>query len=129
MGELIAALVVLFVPAADRCDVLAAVDVVRAHAWAEADTAMLSSLYADDAGASDVAHLMAWRDRGITVRGARTIRASCHATGSGLEVVERLGPMVAVLPDGSRRALPAGGWNRRTIELVHDGRWRIARVR
>lgn len=130
MGELIAAFAMLFAPVGP-CDALEALDVVRERAWSTGDVALLAGLYQGRAGAADVASLTAWDARGVTVQGARVVRASCRPTREGVdvvEVVERLGPMVAVLPDGSRRALPADGWDRRTVALVHAGRWRIATV-
>ncbi len=127
MGELIAAFAMLFAPVGP-CDALEALDVVREHAWSTGDVALLADLYQGRAGAADVASLTAWDARGVTVQGARVVRASCRPTRDGVEVVERLGPMVAVLPDGSRRALPTDGWDRRTVALVHAGRWRIAAV-
>lgn len=130
MGELITALVLLLAPRADRCEVLAALDVVRASAWASGDEVGLSRVYARGAGATDVATLRSWRARGIAVRGMRTVRATCTPAGaSRVEVVERLGPAVAVLADGTHRALPQDGWDRRVIELEQlGGRWRIVSV-
>lgn len=131
MGELIAALVALVVPATGRCDALSALDVVRAMAWTSSDEVLLGRIYGPEAGRDDVARLRAWRERGIVVEGTRTLRASCREIGaSSVEVVERLGPTVAVLADGSRRTLPAGGWNRRIVTIGSaDGAWRILRVR
>ena len=131
MGELIAALVALLVPRADRCEVLQALDVVRAAAWASGDDRRLEEVYAPGAGVPDVDRLRRWRERGIEVRGMRPVRSSCRPVGaSDVEVVERLGPSVAVLADGTRRALPQDGWDRRVVRLEHvDGRWRIAAVR
>ncbi|WP_146825085.1 hypothetical protein [Aeromicrobium flavum] len=130
MGELIAALVALVLPATGRCDALAALDVVRAAAWTSGDERMLSHVYGPEAGRTDLARLDAWRERGVRLEGARTVRASCHDGGAGgVEVVERLGPTVAVLPDGGHRTLPADGWSRRVVTLEREqGRWRIARV-
>ncbi|MCL3836697.1 hypothetical protein [Aeromicrobium duanguangcaii] len=130
MGEWIAALVALVVPGTGGCDALAALDVVRTTAWTTGDDRLLAEVYGDGAGRPDIERLRAWRERGITVEGARTIRASCRDRGpGGVEVVERLGPTVAVMPDGSRRTLPADGWSRRTVTLDREGgRWRIVRV-
>ncbi|MBC9225501.1 hypothetical protein GL325_04110 [Aeromicrobium sp. 636] len=130
MGELIAALVALVVPGTGGCDALTALDTVRTAAWTTADEGLLSGIYGSDAGRADVERLRAWHERGVTVEGARTIRASCRDRGAaGIEVVERLGPTVAVLPDGARRRLPADGWSRRTVDLEREGgRWRIVRV-
>jgi hypothetical protein len=130
MGELIAALVALVLPSTGGCDALAALDVVRTAAWTSGDERMLAGAYAAGTGDGDVARLRAWRQRGITVEGARTVRGSCHGAGaSGVEVVERLGPTVAVLPDGNRRTLPTDGWSRRLVTLEREGgRWRIAGV-
>lgn len=130
MGELIAALVALMVPRADRCETVAALDVVRAAAWTTADVTSLERVYARGAGEWDVARLRQWRERGVAVQGMRTLRARCRPLGAAsVEVVERLGPTVALLPDGSRRALPEDAWDRRVIDLeVVDGRWRIAAV-
>ncbi|MFO6454059.1 MULTISPECIES: hypothetical protein [unclassified Aeromicrobium] len=131
MGELIAALVALAVPSTARCDALAALDVVRALAWTSGDERMLATGYTEGAGADDADRLRAWAARGIRLEGARTLRKSCRERGAhDVEVVERLGPTVAVLPDGSRQALPADAWDRRIVELGHrDGWWRIERVR
>lgn len=130
MGELIAALVALMVPRADRCDTLGALDVVRAAAWSSTDEDALARVYGRGAGERDVLRLRAWGDRGVRVEGMRMVRSSCRPVGvSGVEVVERLGPGTAVLPDGSRRALPQDGWDRRVIGLERvDGRWRIVAV-
>lgn len=131
MGELIAALVALLVPRADRCEVLQALDVVRAAAWASGDDGLLERVYAPGSGARDVDRLRRWRERGIEVHGMRAVRSTCRAAGvSDVEVVERLGASVAILPDGSRRALPQDGWDRRVVRLERvDGRWRVAAVR
>lgn len=130
MGELIAALVALAVPSTGRCDALAALDVVRALAWNSGDAGLLAQAYAPGAGRRDAQRLEAWRQRGIRIEGARTIRASCRERGATeVDVVERLGPTVAVLPDGSRTTLPADAWDRRTVELGRRGGWwRIVRV-
>ncbi|MFS0884813.1 hypothetical protein [Aeromicrobium sp. 179-A 4D2 NHS] len=131
MGELIAALVMLLVPRAEPCAVLGALDVVRAEAWSRGDPGLLAEVYAGEAGRADVARLTRWRERGIEVRGMRSVHAACEAAGpASARVVQRLGPTAAVLPDGSRRALPQDAWDRRRVELVQvRGRWRIARVR
>lgn len=130
MGELIAALVVLMVPVTERCDAAAALDVVRAAAWTSGDRVSLERVYAGRAGERDVARLRSWRERGVSVRGMRTLRARCRPIGATrIEVVERLGPTEAVLPDGSRRALPEDAWDRRILDLAWiGGRWRIAAV-
>lgn len=130
MGEVIAALVALMVPGADRCDALAALDVVRAASWASGDEAALAQVYGRGAGEGDAARLRAWSEAGVRVEGMRTVRSRCRASGATVvEVVERLGPAVAVLPDGSRRALPQDAWDRRVIDLeMVDGRWRIVSV-
>lgn len=130
MGEWIAALVALAVPSTGHCDALAALDAVRALAWSTGDERLLARAYAPDAAAEDVARLRSWRERGIAIEGARTVRASCRDAAAGIEVVERLGPTVAVLEDGTRHRLPADAWDRRIVELAHrDGWWRIVRVR
>lgn len=130
MGELLAAFAVLLLPWAGRCDALAALDVARGAAWATGDAGLLASVYARGAGEDDVARLQAWRQRDATVQHMRMLRSSCRASGATtVEVVERLGPAVAVLADGRRRPLPEDGWDRRVIDLQHrDGRWRIVRV-
>lgn len=131
MGEWIAALVALAVPSTARCDALTALDVVRSFAWTTGDERLLAAAYAPAAGGDDTDRLRAWGERGIRVEGARTLRSSCRERGPHeVEVVERLGPTVAVLPDGSRQPLPADAWDHRIIELGHrDGWWRIVRVR
>lgn len=131
MGEWIAALVALAVPSTARCDALAALDVVRALAWTSGDERLLAAGYAPDAGGDDAERLRAWGERGIRLEGARTLRASCRERDAhAVEVVERLGATVAVLPDGSRQVLPTDAWDRRLVELGHrDGWWRIVRVR
>lgn len=131
MGEWIAALVALAVPSTARCDALAALDVVRALAWTSGDRRLLAAAYAPGSGVDDTDRLRAWNERGIRVEGARTLRASCRDRGAHeVEVVERLGPTVAVLPDGSRQALPTDAWDRRVVALGHRGGWwRIERVR
>lgn len=130
MGELLAALAVLLLPWAGRCEALAALDVVRGEAWSTGDAALLATVYADGAGEDDMARLRAWRGRGTTVEQMRMLRSSCRESGATtVEVVERLGPAVAVLPDGRRRPLPQDSWDRRVIDLQHlEGRWRIVRV-
>lgn len=130
MGELIAALVMLMAPRADPCEVVGALDVVRAAAWVAADESVLERVYATGAGETDVARLRSWRDREIEIEGMRMVRARCRPLGATrVQVVERLGPTVAVLSDGSRRTLPQDAWDRRVIELRHqDGRWRISAV-
>lgn len=130
MGELIAALVALVVPVTDRCDALSALDVVRTAAWTTSDEVLLSRIYGPEVGRDDMARLRAWRERGIAVAGARTLRASCrHVGAASVEVVERLGPTVAMLADGSRHTLPSAGWNRRVVTMGRaDGTWRILRV-
>lgn len=130
MGDLIAALVVLILPRTERCDALSALDVVREYAWSTADTGMLATIYVAGAGRTDVARLQAWRERAMRVEQMTMVRSSCRASGAtSVEVVERLGMAVAVLPDGRRRSLPHDGWDRRIIDLQHrDGRWRILGV-
>lgn len=130
MGELIAALVMLMAPQADRCEVVGALDVVRAAAWVAGNESVLERVYVTGAGRTDVARLRSWRERGIEVRGMRMVRARCSPLSpTSVRVVERLGPTVAVLSDGSRRALPQDAWDRRVIELrQQDGRWRISAV-
>lgn len=113
------------------CQVLAAIDVVRAEAWERSDPDLLTSLYAPGAGDADVARLTAWDDRGVRLSGVRMVRSSCSARdGSTAVVVERLGPTVAHLPGGAQRLLPADDWSRRTVTVGRvDGRWRIVQVR
>ena len=130
MGEWIAALVALAVPFTDRCDALTALDAVRALAWTSGDERLLARAYAPGTDQADVERLRSWRERGITVEGARTVRATCRAGAGGVEVIERLGPTVAVLEDGTRQTLPTDAWDRRIVELAHrDGWWRIVKVR
>lgn len=131
MGEWIAALVALAVPSTARCDALVAVDVVRALAWTSGDERLLAAGYAPGAGGDDADRLREWSGRGIRLEGARTLRASCRERGAHeVEVVERLGPTVAVLSDGTRQALPTDAWDRRVVELSQrSGWWRIERVR
>lgn len=130
MGELIAAFVLLLAPLPDRCDALAALDVVRTAAWTTGDADLLGGVYDGGSGGADIARLRQWRQRGIVVEGMRTRRSSCRDVGADrVEVVERLGTTVAVLPDGTPRALPQDDWDRRTVTLVRtDGRWRIGAV-
>ncbi|SKB09548.1 hypothetical protein [Aeromicrobium choanae] len=130
MGEWIAALAALAVPFTGHCDALTALDALRALAWTSSDEQLLARAYVPGTDEADVERLRSWRERGITVEGARTVRASCRVGADGVEVVERLGPTVAVLADGTRRPLPADAWDRRIVEVAHrDGWWRIVRVR
>jgi len=129
MGDLLAALVLLLAPRADPCATLAALDVVRAAAWTTGDPELLRTVYAPGTGGEDVGRLEQWRERGIEVRGMAVQRAACHAAGPRVTVTERLGPSEAVLPDGTRRALPHDGWDDRTVTLRwQGGRWRVAAV-
>ncbi|MET1132717.1 MAG: hypothetical protein ABWX60_04780 [Aeromicrobium sp.] len=130
MGEWIAALVALAVPFTGRCDALTALDALRALAWTSGDERLLVRAYAPGTAGADVERLRSWRERGIAVEGARTVRASCRVGATGVEVVERLGPTVAVFEDGTRHPLPTDAWDRRIVELAHrDGWWQIVRVR
>lgn len=130
MGELLAAFTVLLLPWAGRCEALSALDVVRAEAWSTGDAELLATVYARGAGEEDMARLQEWRERDATVEHMRMLRSSCRVSmATTVEVVERLGAAVAVLPDARRRPLPEDGWDRRVIDLQHlDGRWRIVRV-
>ena len=130
MGDLLAALVLLLAPRADPCDVLAALDLVRAEAWTRGDSGLLATVYEPEAGRTDVDRLERWRARGIGLRDMTTTRAACRRVDEAtVRVTERLGPAVAVLPDGTRRALPRDGWDVRTVSLRWTGRWRVTAVR
>lgn len=134
MGDLIAVLATLLPSAAaDPCLVVEGLDVQRQIAYARADPAALAAVYAEGsaAGTADRQMLTEYRDRGITVRGARLERRSCERLADDrVRSVERLGTAVAVLHDATQRALPRDNWNERDVTLVvEEGRWRIRDVR
>lgn len=129
--EVLWAWLVLLVWPPDACTVVEAIDVLRADAWVRDDVEQLAGLYATpEAGRDDVALLRRYDDRNVRLSGVRMIRSSCTPRGPDrVEVVERLGPTVAHLPDGTQRRLPQDSWNRRTITVAHvDGHWRIREV-
>lgn len=134
MGDLIALLVTLLPSAAaEPCLIMEGLDVQRQIAYARADPAALTAIYTKEsvAGAADRRVLDDYRERGIRVRGVRLERRSCEPLSQDrVRSVERLGGAVAVLADGTERALPRDNWNEREITLVlQDGRWRIRDVR
>ncbi|WP_133434145.1 hypothetical protein [Aeromicrobium phragmitis] len=134
MSDLIAILATLLPSAAaSPCLVLDGLDLQREIAYAQANPSGLAAIYAtgSTAGAADDRALADYRARGIRVIGADLERRSCEPSGpETVRTIERLGPAVAVLPDGTERALPRDGWNQRDIALVvEDGRWRIGAVR
>ena len=132
-GELFALLATLLPSASVApCLVLDGLDLQRQVAFARAEPGLLDHVYAPGsaAGDADRALLADYRERGIRVEGARMIRRSCRAMDANrVHSVEKLGPAVALLPDGSRRALPQDRWDARVITLTFiEGRWRIAEV-
>lgn len=134
MGDLIAVLATLLPSlSAEPCLVLEGLDVQRQVAFAQGNPAALAAVYAhgSSAGAADLRVLEGYRERGVRVVGARLERRSCEALGERrVRTVERLGPAVAVLSDGTRRPLPRDHWDDRDVRLVvEEGRWRIAAVR
>ncbi|MGB9013114.1 MAG: hypothetical protein WCB95_09695, partial [Aeromicrobium sp.] len=113
---------------------LAALDRVRATAFASADPALLADVYVagsplQDVDALTIAH---YRSRGGRVVGAVLQVSQCRelertAATIGLEVVEALGPSLVRWDDGGATALPRDRPTRRQITLRHtaDG-WRIS---
>lgn len=132
MDDLLAAILVLLPRsgAGDPCRVLDGLDLHRAVAYARLDPDGVAAQYAERARTDDVATAEDYRRRGVRIEGGRVERRSCEAADGGLEVSERLGPAVAVLPDGERQMLPREPWQEREVRLVVEhGRWRIAAVR
>ncbi len=132
MDDLLAAILVLLprAGAADPCRVLDGLDLHRAAAYARLDPSGVSAQYAQRARTEDVATAEDYRRREVRVEGGRVERRSCDEADDGtLNVSERLGPAVAVLPDGEHRALPREPWREREVRLVVEhSRWRIASV-
>jgi len=109
----------------------------RAEAFATGDQALLAGVYLPGAEVlrRDQQVLRAWQRRGLSVEGAtvrlRTVTVVDHAPRSVLlRTVDRLGPAVAVGPQGDTRALPRDRLSAHRIVLAHtpDG-WRIATIR
>ena len=117
------------------CLALGGLDVQRAHAFAEAKPALLGGVYATDgAAAPDRRVLSGYRRSGIRLIGAVMIRESCAIAKRTphrieLDVVDRLGPALAIDPSGRSRPLPHDLPTRHLITLVQtpDG-WRIDSV-
>ena len=120
------AVLALLDPNTKPCAALTAADQLREAAWANADSALLSSLYL--AESTDVAALANYQARGLVVRGVRQVRAECRDAGNSAVVVERLARSVAVDAQGRERKLPAGGWTRRKVTWQFDGRYKIAEI-
>ncbi|TSD55552.1 hypothetical protein [Aeromicrobium piscarium] len=132
MDDLLAAILVLLPRsgAGDPCRVLDGLDLHRAVAYARLDPDGVTAQYAERAQTDDIATAEDYRRRGVRIEGGRVERQSCEEADGRLRVSERLGPAVAVLPDGERQALPREPWQEREVRLVVEhGRWRIASVR
>jgi hypothetical protein len=123
---------------ADRdaaCLVLGGLDQSRAAAFATADPGRLTSVYATrHAAEADTAAVTSYRQRGVRVVGAVMHRRSCGVVSRSagrveLDVVDRLGPAVAVRRSGLASPLPRDLPTRHQIVLVRTpAGWRIAAV-
>ncbi|OUZ09486.1 hypothetical protein BHE97_10545 [Aeromicrobium sp. PE09-221] len=132
MDDLLAAILVLLPRsgAVDPCRVLDGLDLHRAAAYASLDPEGVEAQYVQGVHTDDIATAEDYRRRGVRVERGRVERRSCEEADGRLDVVERLGPAVAVLPGGERQALPREPWQEREVRLVVEhGRWRIASVR
>lgn len=118
-----------------ECLTLAGPDQARAAAFALADPGLLHRTYTDaSVAAADRAVVESYRRRGVRVVGAVMHRMSCAVASRTadrveLDVLDRLGPAVAITHDGRSRALPRDTPTRHRITLLRtpDG-WRIAAV-
>ena len=133
MDDFLAAILVLLPRsgAGHPCHVLDGLDLHRAVGYARLDPDGVAAQYAERAQTDDIATAEDYRRRGVRIEGGRVERRSCEeADDATLNVSERLGPAVAVLPDGKRQAVPREPWQEREVRLVVEhGRWRIAAVR
>ncbi len=116
--------------------VLTGLDLQRAQAFADADTAGLDRVYLTaDAAASDADTIGAYADRGSRVVGAvlRVERVEVRRRSDRrvtLDVVDRLGPARVVWDDGSVGALPRDRPTARVVVLVWTAEgWRISASR
>lgn len=106
----------------------------RADAWADADPGALARLYVpgSSAGASDVALLRRYRDRGYAVRGMRMQLLAARVLVLRprlvrVEVTDRLARATAV--GATEQVLPADAATTRVLVLRRvGGRWLMARV-
>ncbi len=113
---------------------LAALDRVRAMAFASADPALLADVYVVGSPLQDVdARTIAdYRSRGGRVVGALLQISQCRElerTGAviRLDVAEALGPSIVRWDDGGVTALPRDRPTRRQITIRHtDDGWRIS---
>jgi hypothetical protein len=123
---------------ADRdvaCLVLGGLDLSRAAAFATGDAGRLASVYVTGQAAEpDAAAVTSYRERGVRVIGAVMHRRSCDVVSRSadrieLDVVDRLGPAVAVRQSGLASPLPRDLPTRHQIVLVRTtAGWRIAAV-
>lgn len=117
-------LLLTLMPTQNPCLTLEALDLARSTAWAHSSESALRRLYVDEAAAEpDVELLRQWADRGVRIAGMRYERRDCTAKtsptgGVRVKVTERFIGGTAVLPGGTRRALPNGSWQRREIPLT-----------
>lgn len=116
---------------------LAALDTVRAEAFARSDPALLDAVYAPgaSAGRADATTLHGYARRGARVTGAELRVLSCRVLSSSsrrvsLDVVDQLRPAWVVWADGTQIALPRDEPSRRIVTLARTSEgWRIAGVR
>jgi hypothetical protein len=113
---------------------LAALDRVRAEAFATADAGRLDDVYARGSGAlrADAATIASYARRDGRVVGAELRVLSCHVVQASddrvrLDVVDQLGAARVVWGDGTSSDLPRDQPTRRRVTVVRtsDG-WRIA---
>lgn len=113
---------------------LAALDRVRATAFASADSALLARVYEPDSVLQEVdaRTIASYRARGGRVVGALLQISQCRevertAAVIRLDVVDALGPAVVLWDDGGVTALPRDRSTRRQITLRHMAvGWRIS---
>jgi hypothetical protein len=111
-------------------------DALRETAWRAGSPAGLRAVYVQGSGAHriDEMWLSSYARRGLVVRGISvdllSLRVVARSAGRvWLEVLDRLGPAVAVDGHGHERALPRDEPTRHRIELRRvDGDWRIAKI-
>ncbi|HSI26073.1 MAG TPA: hypothetical protein VK948_01595 [Aeromicrobium sp.] len=117
------------------CLILAGLDQERAAAYALVDPGRLRQVYSPaSVAADDRAVIESYRRRGARVAGAVMHRISCAVAARtpdriDLDVVDQLGPAVAISRQGRIRLLPRDGPTRHGITLIRTGAgWRIAAV-
>lgn len=118
-----------------ECYALAALDVARAEALADANLTDLRAVYATSAASSSDGRLLKrYAARGYRVVGAGMVRDACRVVERAngrvvLDVVERLAPAWAVSETGESTRLPRDAATRHRVILTGGGeRWRIASV-